>query len=88
MGHALGNPVAALIIGSCIFYVYSDLPPVAQDVLWWNPLVHIVSHARTGFYPTYEAPYVSFAYVFAFALTFIAFGLIFMRAWYKTALEG
>jgi capsular polysaccharide transport system permease protein len=78
----------ALFIGSGVFFLYADLPPFIQNILWWNPLTHVVALGRTGFYPSHEATFVSFLYVFGFALTLIAFGLIVMRAWYKTALEA
>lgn len=42
-----------LIFISGVFYVPSLLPQQAVDLLWWNPLVHLVDWFRTGFYPTY-----------------------------------
>ena len=76
-----------LFIASGLFFIYEDLPPFAQDILWWNPLFHGTGIIRTGFYPTYEADYVSLTYCFGFGFGFTALGLLLMRAHYKKVLE-
>lgn len=40
---------------SGIFYVPSQLPPQARDVLQWNPVLHLVEWFRHGFYPNYNS---------------------------------
>lgn len=64
---------------SGVLFLYDDVPKVAQDVLWWNPLIHITGYARSGFFSTYEATYVSLQYVFGIALVLILAGAILMR---------
>ena len=76
-----------LFLASGVLFLYDDLPPLAQDVLWWNPLMHGTGLVRAGFYPTYLAEYTSLIYCYGMALILIALGLIFMRATYKTILE-
>jgi len=76
-----------LFLASGVFFLYEDMPPFAQDILWWNPLLHVAGWVRTGFYPTYHASYVSLAYGYGIALVLIAFGLLLLRAHYKTVLE-
>jgi capsular polysaccharide transport system permease protein len=76
-----------LFLASGILFLYEDLPAVAQDILWWNPLIHVVGWVRTGFYPTYHASYVSLTYCFGLGLGLLALGLIFLRAHYKRVLE-
>ena len=76
-----------LLIASGIFFIYEDLPGFAQDFLWWNPLIHGTGLARTGFYPTYDASYVSLTYAFGLPFTLIALGLLLMRGHYKKVLE-
>ncbi len=76
-----------LFIASWIIYIYEDLPGPAQTILWWNPLLHITGYVRSGFFPTYDAPYVSLVYVFGLALILIATGLVFMQANYARILE-
>ena len=77
-----------LFIASGLFFIYEDLPPIAQDILWWNPLFHGTGLARTGFYPTYDASYVSLPYCFGFGLVLTALGLLLMRSHYKRVLEN
>jgi len=76
-----------LFIASGLFFLYEDLPPFVQSIIWWNPLIHVTALVRSGFYGTYDPTFVSLPYCFGVALGLIAFGLLFMRAWYKTVLE-
>ncbi len=68
-----------LFIISCLFYTFESLPSAYQDILWFNPLVHVVGEMRAGLYPTYDAPYVSRAYVFGLSLVTAVFGLLLLR---------
>jgi len=76
-----------LFLASAIFYIYEDLPAFAQDILWYNPLVHVTGWMRTGFYPMYDAPYVSRVYVLAIALVTLAAGLMLLRRHHRTLLN-
>lgn len=76
-----------LFLASGVLYIYEDLPVLAQNILWWNPLVHVTGWTRTGFYPTYHASYVSLTYCFGLGMILLALGLIFLRAHYKRVLE-
>ena len=76
-----------LILASGILYIYEDLPQAAQNILWWNPLIHMSAVAREGYYPTYDPQYVSLAYPFGVSLGLIFLGLVFMRAYHATILE-
>jgi capsular polysaccharide transport system permease protein len=40
---------------SGIFYVPSQLPPQAREILQWNPVLHVVEWFRHGFYPNYNS---------------------------------
>ena len=77
-----------LFLASGIFYTFGDLPVSIQNILWWNPLIHVVGLVRKGFYATYEAPYVSLVYGYGVALVLILFGLTFMRSTYTRVLEN
>ena len=72
-----------LFLMSGIFYIYEDLPQLAQQVLWYNPLLHLTGHMRSGFYPMYDAPYVSGLYVMVIALVTLMLGLILLRRQHK-----
>ena len=76
-----------LMIASGVFYLVDDLPPKAQHVLWYNPIVHIVGVMRTGFYPSYHPAYVSLIYVFGLAFVLAAFGFLLLRRYHLDLLE-
>jgi capsular polysaccharide transport system permease protein len=76
-----------LFLISGIFYIYEDLPRFAQDILWWNPLIHVTALVRSGIYPTYDAEFASEAYGYGTGLTLVAVGLLMMRRTYRVVLE-
>jgi capsular polysaccharide transport system permease protein len=76
-----------LFLASGVLNLFEGMPAIAQNVLWWNPLFHITATGRAGFFPTYEANFVSYTYVYGISLTLILLGLIFMRANYNKILE-
>jgi capsular polysaccharide transport system permease protein len=76
-----------LFIASGVLFILEDMPPLAQDILWWNPLIHITGLVRTGFFPSYHASYISLAYVFGCILVLLCAGLLFLSANHKTLLE-
>ena len=76
-----------LFLASGIFFLYEDLPPLAQEILWYNPLMHISGLMRTGFYPTYAAAYVSVTYVLLTSLILLALGLVLMGRYHRDLLN-
>ena len=68
-----------LFLASGIIWIMTDLPPFAQDILWYNPLVHITTVARIGYYPTYDPQHTSVMFPVLVGLTLIAFGLLVLR---------
>jgi len=76
-----------LFIASGIFFLYDTMPPLAQELLWYNPLVHITGLMRTGFYPTYTAAYVNEFYVLGVSLVLLAMGLILMGRYHRDILN-
>ncbi|MEP1945520.1 MAG: hypothetical protein ABJJ20_01770, partial [Lentilitoribacter sp.] len=75
-------------IASGVIFIYEDMPPLAQDILWWNPVLHGTGLVRSGFYPTYHPSYVSLEYAFAVALILMAIGLFFLRAYQGKVLNS
>ena len=69
-----------LFLVSAVFFTFGSLPAYVRDVLWWNPLIHLVGMMRAGFYPVYDASYVSPLYVLALGLGLIVAGLVLMTA--------
>lgn len=77
-----------LMIASGVIFLYTDLPRAAQEILWYNPLVHIIGMMRSGFYPMYHADYASPVYVLSIALPLIALGLLLLRRYHKDILSN
>ncbi|WP_371932206.1 ABC transporter permease, partial [Mameliella sp. MMSF_3537] len=76
-----------LFLLSCVFFLFDTIPEPYNNWLWYNPLVHLVGMMRHGFYPNYDAPYVSESYVALFGLVALVLGLMLLRRDHKTALE-
>jgi capsular polysaccharide transport system permease protein len=68
-----------LFLMSCMFYTFESLPPQAQAVLWYNPLVHGVGLVRSGFYSGYDASYVAPLYVLGISLGCFLVGAYLLR---------
>lgn len=76
-----------LFLASGIFFLYDTLPPLAQTILWFNPLIHIIGLMRTGFYPTYTGDYVSELYVISASLGLLVTGLILLGRYHRDILN-
>lgn len=68
-----------LMLASGVIVIHEDLPPFAQDLLVYNPLMHVTGLMRMGFYPMYAPQYISQMYVLVLALSVIALGLMLLR---------
>lgn len=77
-----------LLLCSGVFYLMEHLPAGARAALWYNPLIHVVGEMRRGFYPGYQAAYVSPAYVCACALVPLALGLLILKRAHRDILTG
>ena len=77
-----------LLLASGVLYIYEDLPRAAQDVIYYNPLIHLTTLFRQGIYPTYSPQFVSPAYVFGISIAFTAFGLVLLRRYHLRVLEA
>ena len=82
-----GIVTTPLFFVSAILFIYEDMPPLAQQIFWYNPLVHIIGMMRRGFYPDYDALYVSPAYVFGFGLITLTLGLVLLGRYYRDILN-
>lgn len=77
-----------LFIVSGLLFLYESVPIFWRDFMWYNPIVHMVSEMRAGFYGTYEASFVSPAYVFGISLVCFVSGLLLMRRYLDKVLRG
>ncbi|MEM7076581.1 MAG: ABC transporter permease [Pseudomonadota bacterium] len=76
-----------LFIASGILFILEDLPQTAREVLWYNPLIHIVGLFREGLYPMYTAQYVSLAYVAGLSTLLTALGLALLHRHHRDIIE-
>jgi capsular polysaccharide transport system permease protein len=76
-----------MLLASGVLYIYEDLPGVVQDILWWNPLIHVTGLMRKGFFQTYDARFVSLTYCFFVGLLLVMTGIILMGKYYSEVLE-
>ena len=75
-----------LMLMSGIFYLYNSVPEPAHSILWYNPLIHVVGQVRSGFFTSYDAPYVSPLYVFGLSLVLGTLALIFLGRFHREIL--
>lgn len=76
-----------LFLLSGTMLLYESLPKPYDAILWYNPLIHVVGLMRRGFYPGYEAAYVSQAYVLGVSLTCMTLGLLLLRRHHRDLLQ-
>ncbi len=77
-----------MFIISCIFFVFESIPEPYRGILWYNPLVHIVGMMRRAFYPTYDAIYVSGAYVFSISGILFLIAFVFLNRYHRDILNN
>lgn len=76
-----------LFLASGVLMTMEQLPRSVQEILWYNPLIHIIGLMRRGFYPMYNADYVSTAYVVSVSLILCALGLVLLMRYHKDILN-
>jgi len=77
-----------LFLISGVFFTFDSLPKPAQDILWYNPLVHVVGLTRQSIYPTYNGDYLSPTYVALIGLITLFFGLLLLVRHFKRLMES
>ncbi|WP_376875113.1 ABC transporter permease [Albirhodobacter sp. R86504] len=78
-----------LLLISGLFLPFDSMPALAQDILWWNPLIHVVGFLRKGIYaPAYEGSYLSLAYPILLSLGLAALGLLLLWRNHQRLLEA
>lgn len=72
---------------SGVLYVYEELPVFAQDIIWYNPLVHVTAMMRKGFYGQYDAAFVSPSYVFSVSLILGVLGFVLVSRYFRQIVD-
>ena len=60
---------------SGIFYVPSQLPVQAREILQWNPVLHLVEWFRYGYYPNYDSMILNIWYPVSIGTALLLLGL-------------
>jgi len=76
-----------LFLASGVIMTYENLPQTAQNILWFNPLIHITGIMRQGFYPMYSPVYVSPLLVIIIGLIPLALGMLLLKRHHKDILS-
>ena len=71
-----------------VIVVPQMMPPKAQAVLWWNPLIHGIALVREGFYPTYHSSFDTMGYGFGLGMILTMLALIFLRRGHLASMEN
>lgn len=71
---AIGIFSQPLMILSGVMYSTYELPAIARDVLWWNPIVHLVEGFRAGAFGTKLFPEYEPFYPLLFGIFSLGFG--------------
>lgn len=72
---------------SGVFFTFENVPLPWRDILWWNPLIHVVGLVRRGLYPGYDAAYVSPTYLLALGLGVALLAGIGLMRWHRDILS-
>jgi capsular polysaccharide transport system permease protein len=76
-----------LFFTSGVLYTYEELPPFAQSIMWYNPLVHVTAMMRRGFYSQYEGEFIDVVYVLSFAALFGLIGFILVSRYFRIIVD-
>jgi capsular polysaccharide transport system permease protein len=69
-----------MMLISGVMMTFDAVPQFLQDILWYNPLIHIIGLVRMGFYPSYGGHYISELYVIGLSLVLTVFGFLMLEA--------
>jgi capsular polysaccharide transport system permease protein len=72
---------------SGVFFIFEAVPLPWREILWWNPLIHVVGLVRRGLYPGYDAAYASPAYLLALGLGVSLLAGIGLMRWHRDILS-
>jgi capsular polysaccharide transport system permease protein len=72
-----------LFLISCIFFTFQSLPLDIREILWYNPLIHVVGMMREGAFPTYDSSHVSPLYIFGICGIVSVVSLFFLKRYHR-----
>ncbi|SMR70627.1 capsular polysaccharide transport system permease protein [Aliiroseovarius halocynthiae] len=77
-----------MFLMSGVFFTFDIMPKLAQDILWYNPIIHLVGLMRRGLYPVYHGDYISIPYILLVSAITLFFGLLLLNRHFKTLMES
>ncbi len=77
-----------MFIISGIFFLFDTIPQPYRDILWYNPLVHVIGLVRRGFYASYDASYVSLSYLTGISMGLMLAGLLLLWRTHRDLLQN
>lgn len=77
-----------LFLASGVIFLYDELPQQAQDILWYNPLIHVTGMMRAGFYPTYRPDYIDPIFMLFTAVVPLFLGVVLMGRYHRDILSN
>ena len=77
-----------LFLASGVIILPDQLPETAENILWYNPLIHIIGIMRRGFYPDYQADYASVLYVVGVSMVLLFFGFVLLGRFHQKILSS
>ncbi len=86
--HLWGIITRPLFLASCVFYIFDHLPDWVKEILWFNPLVHVVGLMRKGFYSSYHGTYISISYVLGLSGLIMLVALLLLRSYAKDMINN
>lgn len=72
----MGYGMRVLFFTSGVFFLPGEMPQVIQDVLVFNPMLHVIDRMREGLFVDYRAADTSFAVAVGVAVVLLFLGLL------------
>ncbi len=76
-----------LFILSGIFYTIENMPKTAQDILYWNPILHCIEWLRSGLYADFTSTFVDLEFVLLVTFGGLFFALAMERLFRRKLLD-
>jgi capsular polysaccharide transport system permease protein len=87
LSNLMKMPNRILYMTSGGFFLPDSLPPVARNILTWNPVLHGITLFRVGYYPLYDSHMLSIPYLVGWSVGALFVGLTAERLTRKTILS-
>lgn len=86
-GHLWGIATRPMFLAAGVIFIYENMPPFVQEILWYTPWIHITGLFRSGVYPTYAPDYISIPLVMVWIMVPLALGLVLLRRYHQDILN-